>query len=207
MSLCAVLNNNQDKYVIIAGDGRLVYKNSHKLVDNSFKKIYQLSDHSLVFISGIQYLCDELKNTIFKENVKEMNLDELISKISKESLNIHNNFIKTTNYELIGNETTMAIILAFYDKGTNESGFVNFCHSNEFRPVITLASEMNCRGIGSSILQDYILENFNKNNIEDVIFNGYQKVAKQTILVGGKITIYRIDKNGIFLLKEGYCNE
>ena len=207
MSLCAVLNNNQDRFVIIAGDGRLIYKNSRKLVNNSFKKIYQLSDYSLIFISGIQHLCDELKNTIFKENIKEIDLNELISKISKESLSIHNNFIKTTNYKLIENETTMAIILAFYDKTTNKSGFVNYCHSNDFKPVVTFGSEMNCRGIGSDILQNHILANINTYPIENVIFDGYKKVSSACDCVGGKISIYRIDKNGIFLLKEGYCDE
>lgn len=203
MSLCTVLNNPRN-FVILSGDGRVTRKHSKEIVSNSQKKIFKINENTMVFISGVQILCNRLIDLMNKEIISTSStFDEISEFIKRNSLILHEEFCKENPNLLDEDEASLAIIMAF--RRDEIFGFLNFCQTRQFSPVESTLSEMNCRGRGEDIIEKYVLEHMQSNHsIEEVIYSGYKEVSKKESSVGGNIYIYILDRNGIRILKEGY---
>ncbi|ACL76185.1 20S proteasome subunit alpha [Ruminiclostridium cellulolyticum] len=203
MSLCVAMNNPKN-FVYIASDGR-IRNIGNRLISDNHNKITKITDHVLLFASGVQGAADYVAKKVKKEVNEQTPISEIFTLVQNESRKCHEDYLKRypeLNRFCNSGHTTIAAILAYYDLKQNICGYVEYSHVNGFIPMVHNDSELKTRGMGQDFALELILKNFSNIQPVDNIVNAYRQVSQKEDAVGGKITIYCIDRNGAKLVYE-----
>jgi 20S proteasome alpha/beta subunit len=195
MSLCIAVNN-PGNYVIISGDGRITRGN--KIVSDNHKKLTTLNSHVSMFCSGVQDYCERLRSLVSKQVSDVTPIDQIASIVKRESRKVHQQFVEDcpTFYDGVSNRACLSMVLAFYDVEKNECGMIEYCHTDNFEPHITIGSEMTARGIAQEIALDYLPNHFDPYNAIESVLNTYKVISKDEKSVGGTIIVHVISQAG-----------
>lgn len=195
MSLCIAVNN-PGNYVMIFGDGRITRGN--KIVSVNHKKLTQLNSHVSMFCSGVQDYSEELRSIVLKQVSDLTTIDQIASIVTRESRKVHQQFLTSypTYYEINPGGACLATVLAFYNVTKNESGMIEYCHTDNFEPHITIAPMMTARGIAQDIALDYLPKHFDDYKAIESVLDTYKAITAQNDKVCGTIDFHVISTTG-----------
>ncbi|ETT77500.1 20S proteasome subunit alpha or beta [Paenibacillus sp. FSL R7-277] len=168
------------------------------MVSDSHKKLTTLNSHVSLFCSGVQDYCEELRSIVTKQVSELTSIDQIASIVMSESRNVHQRFLidYPTYYEVNSGAACLATVIAFYDVSKNESGMIEYCHTDNFEPHITIAPMMTARGIAQDIALDYLPKHFDAYKAIESVLDTYMVVINQNNKVGGTIDYHVISKSG-----------
>lgn len=202
MSLCIAINNPSN-YVMIAGDGRIM--KGKKVISDNHKKLTRLTNKVSIFCSGAQDYCEELRIRIAHLVNEETSIDKIALIVQKESLLVHLRFILDypTYYVHEPTGSGLAIILAYFDVEKNQSGFIQYSHSDGFEPHVITSSEVVVRGIGQQNGLDFLVNHFNPNQAVESLLDTFDFVGALEERVGGNITVHILSRENITEFERG----
>ncbi|AEY66355.1 20S proteasome subunit alpha [Clostridium sp. BNL1100] len=203
MSLCVAMNNPKN-FVYLASDGR-IRNIGNSLISDNHNKITKITEHVLLFASGVQGAADYVAKKVKKEVSEQTPINEIFTLVQNVSRKCHEDYLKRypdLKKYCDSGYTTIAAILAYYDVENNISGYVDYCHTDSFIPIVHNDSELKTRGMGQDLAMKLILRDFSNIQPVENIVNAYRQVSQKEDAVGGKITIYCIDRNGAKLVYE-----
>jgi hypothetical protein len=195
MSLCVALNNPSN-FVIIAGDGRI--SKGGVIVRDDHRKMTKLTEHISIFISGAQDYCEQLRSMVAAQVNERTCIQELGLIVQKASIEVQERFEEDfPDYlEVMPGFGALATVIAYYDKTTNESGALEFCVTDGFRPNDSRDSILKVRGVEREKVFAYMGSQFDPSNIIEGVFGTFKYINSQTDDVGGTITLHVISAKG-----------
>lgn len=199
MSLCIAMNN-PGKFTIMAGDGRVVLNGNSKIIKDDQRKITQLTDHVVMFSSGVEYLAEELRSIVERKTYPNITINEMTEIVQCESLRLHKELLRKHPWysdELLKGHTSIATLLGYYDINTNTCGYIEYSHINNFKPMFYNGSSLKTRGIGQDYALEILLDNHSRG-MEPVsnILNAYKLTSLKESKVGGNIVVCIINDKG-----------
>lgn len=195
MSLALVVNNPSN-YLIIAAEGRIMKGN--EVVSNNHRKLTSLTDNVSLFSSGVQHCSEQLRTEVERRVNKDSTVEEIAKIIEYEAKKIHKQFTEEYPTYLMQspNATSMSTIIGFFDMEKNESGYVKFCKSNDFKPEFITDSSMETSGLSQAKAQEYFLRIFSPDIAIDCVVDTFQYVGSIDCTVGGNLIIHVISSGG-----------
>ncbi|WP_419872912.1 hypothetical protein [Candidatus Pristimantibacillus sp. PTI5] len=196
MSLCIALNN-PNNFTIISGDGRITKGN--QLVRDDHKKLTKLTEYISMFCSGAQDYCEELRSIIKAQVNEHTSIHEVAFIVQKASQEIQKCFENEHASYLEQNPkfSALATVISYYDKATNQSGTIEYCHTDGFIPHDSRASTMTVRGLEREKVFEYLGNQIEPDRIIESVLNTFKYISGLNKDVGGTVTIHVVSLEGI----------